>query len=142
MPKRLNDFVDVKVAVAPTSSSGAITGIAIDASSYGRARFVFQFGSGAAEIAALSGNIGIWQAATSGGTYANISGANLSAVTSGVMSGAKLAMVIDVPVDADTEWLKVSGNIISSMLFHSAVVELYDGINRPPTTSAQELVTV
>jgi len=142
MPKRINDFADLKVAVNATSSSGALVGIAVDTTGYSRARFIFQFGSGAAETAALSGNIGIWKATTSGATYASVPTAILAAVTSGVMSAAKLAMVIDMPTDAANEWLKVSGNIISSMLFHAAVVELYDGINRPPTTSLQELVTI
>ena len=142
MTKRINDFADAKVAVNPTSSSGAITGIAIDTTGYSRARFIFTFGSGAAEIAALSGNIGIWKSTSSGGTYASVPTAKLSAVTSGVMSGAKLAMAIDMPTDADYEWLKVSGNIISSMLFHAAVVELYGPVTRPPTSSLQELVTI
>jgi hypothetical protein len=50
--------------------------------------------------------------------------------------------VIDMPTDPTYFWLKVSGNISSTSLLHACVVELYDGVNRPPTSSANQLVTI
>ncbi len=142
MPKLLNDFVDVKLAVSNSNSGGALAGIAINTTGYARARFIFNFGDGTPTTGAVSGNIGIWKASTSGGTYASIATAILATVSSGVMSGAAPLMVIDMPTDPANPWLKASGNISSTALRHEAFVELYDGINRPPTSSAQQLVTI
>lgn len=142
MPKRLNDQADVRTAVAASSTGGALVGIAIDTSTYSRARFIFTFGGDVATTATVSGNIGIWKCATSDGTYTSIPTAILSQVSSGVVSGASLEMVIDLPTQSAYEWLKVSGNISSTAMCHSAVVELYDCVDRPPTSSLQELVTI
>lgn len=142
MPRRLNDSIDVKLAVSASNTGGALAGAVIDTTGYGRARFIFNFGSGTATTAAVSGNVGIWKAATSGATFASIPTAILATVSSGVLSGASPVMVIDMPTDSANPWLKVSGNISSTAALHSAVVELYSGINRPPTSSAQQLVTI
>jgi hypothetical protein len=142
MAKRLNDQADVKTAVSASNSLGALAGTKIDTTGFSRARFIFTFGSGLATTGAVSGNVGVWKAATSGGTFASVPTAILATVSSGVMSGASPSMVIDMPTDAANPWLLVSGNISSTGLHHSAVVELYDGINRPPTSSAQQLVTI
>jgi hypothetical protein len=147
MPKRINDQMDVKVAVAASGGQvGAIVGTAIDTVTYGRARFVFNFGNGAATTAALSASIGVWKAGGTAGaatTYSQYADAWLAAVTSGVLSSGSEVMVIDVPTDPDSRWMIISGgSMLSTAIPHSCIVELYDGINRPPTTSAHELVTV
>ena len=140
--KQRDDYADIKVAVANSSTGGALVGTAINTTGYGRARFIFSFGGDVATTATVSGNIGIWKCATSGGTYTSISSAQLSQVSSGVVSDSTLAMVIDTPTDPDYVWLKVSGSISSTAMCHSAVVELYNGVSLPPSSSLQELVTV
>jgi hypothetical protein len=141
MPKRLNDLIDVKQAIANSVTSTAVVGIAVDATGYGRARFVFSLG-GSAGIGALSAAaLKIWKANTSGATFTSIASAELAAITSGVVSNGAVA-VIDVPTDAANPWLKVSGSLTSSNLHHNAIVELYSGINRPPVSSANQIVTI
>ena len=147
MPRRLNEQVDVKVAVAASAGIvGAIIGTAVDTATYSRARFVFNFGNGAATTAALSASIGVWKAGGTAGsatTYSQVTSAWLAAVTSGTLSSSKNAMVIDLPIDAGSRWLLVSGgSMLSTAIPHSCIVELYSGINRPPTSSAQQLVTI
>lgn len=142
MSGRLNDYLDVKNAVAPnTGPTGALTGIAVNATGYSRARFVFSFASNSSTSAALSAGIGVWQASTSGATFSAITNASLAAVSSGVLGGN--TMVIDVPTSAGTPWLKVSGgSILSAAIANSCVVELYSGVNNPPTASTQQVVVV
>ena len=144
MAKRINDFADVKVAVAASAGIvGALVGTKINATGYSRARFVFSFGNDVATTAALSAGIGVWEASTSGATYASRATAVLAAVTSGLLSSASVTMVIDMPTSAGTPWLLVSGgSLLSTAIPHACTVTIYDGINRPPTSSAQQLVTI
>lgn len=142
MAKRINDFADVRTAVAASSTGGALVGIAIDTSGYSRARFIFTFGGDVATTATVSGNIGIWKCATSDGTYTSIPTAVLSQVSSGLVSSLSLEMVIDLPTQSAYEWLKASGSISSTAMCHAAVVELYDPVDRKPSSSAQQLVTI
>lgn len=143
--KKYTDISDVKVAVA--ASAGAVLIMAatkVDATGYKRARFVFNVGNGEATTASISAGIGIWQAATSGGTFAEISGSSMAAVTSGTLSSTSVTMVVDVPTSSGTPWLQVSGgSMLSTGVPHSAVCELYQGINNPRATpSYQQYVTV
>lgn len=142
MPRRLNDSVDVKNAVSNSNTGGALSAVAVNATGFHRARFIFTFNDGSATTAAVSGNIGIYKASTSGATFNAITNATLTTVSSGAVSGNSLVAVIDVPTDADNPWLKVSGNISSTAMRHNAIVELYHGVSRPPTSSAQQIVTV
>lgn len=140
--RHLEDYVDVKLAVANSVTSTALVGTAIDGTGFSRARFIFNLG-GVAEIGAINASsVGIWKAATEGATYAAIGGAYLAAITSGAISDTGCVAVIDVPTDADAEWMKVSGNLTSSNMYHSAVCELYNGVSNPPTSSANQIVTV
>jgi hypothetical protein len=97
----------------------------------------------AATTGSLSTGLGVWQASTSGATFALIAGASAAAYTSGVLSGgANNTVVIDVPVSPSTPWLQLSGSFVSTTPAHSGVVELYSGINRPPTHTSLEVVVV
>lgn len=139
--KHLEDYIDVKQAIANSVTSTAVVGIAVDTTGYSRARFVFSLG-GTAGIGALSGSqLKIWKASSSGATFSSIASAELAAITSGVVSNGCVA-VIDIPTDASNAWLKVSGSLTSSNLHHNAVVELYNGASNPPTSSANQIVTV
>jgi len=142
MARRLNDQVSVKQAVANSNwAVGAVTGTAIDATGYGRARFIFSFGANSGTTAALAASAGIWKASTSGGTYSEITDTRLAAVTSGVL-GSDM-MVIDTATDSANPWLKVSGmSILSTAINANCVVELYSGVDLPPTDYTQQIVTV
>ena len=140
MPKRLNDQIVAKPAVAVSAGAGPIPIVAtkIDGTGFSRARFIFQMGS-AATTGSLSTGLGVWKAATSGATYSLV--ASAAAITSGVLSGgAGNIVVIDVPINSATPWLQLSGSFDSTGAAHSAIVELYSGINRPPTQAENQVV--
>ena len=144
MAKRLND--QVKTLQGYTNSAGAVgpwVGDVITGTGYSRARFIFSFSTGGL-TGSLSAGLAVWEAAASGGTYALMTGASLGAKTSGVLSGgANNICIIDVPIKESSRWLKVSGgSILSTAVAHSCVVELYDGITRPPTHTHLEMVTI
>jgi hypothetical protein len=146
MPKRLNDQVVAKPAVAvsagSTAAALAVVATKVNGTGFSRARFIFNMGN-AGSTASLSAGLGVWQAATSGATYALITGASGAAVTSGVLSGGLgNIVVIDVPIDGANPWLQMSGSFVSATPAHGAIVELYDSINRPPTTAENQVVVV
>lgn len=140
MPKRLNDQIDAKVAVA-NSVAGApapIVATKVNATGFSRARFIFQMAN-VATTGSLQAGLGVWQAATSGAAYSLITSA--AAVSSGQLSGGTNPLVIiDVPINSASPWLQMSGSFISTGVTHGAIVELYDGVNRPPTSSALQVV--
>ena len=143
--RRAVDFDDVKVAVSATAGAAAVVGgTKIDGTGFGRARFLFAFGDGSATTAAVSAGMGIWQASTSGATFAEISGSTIAAVTSGAISGNALCLEIDVPISSGTPWLLVSGgSMLSTASPHSCVCQLYHGVKRPPSSSSlQQTITV
>jgi len=147
MGPKLHELADARIGVAATAGSVAeLVGTACDATGYSRARFVFSFGNGAATTGALSAGIGVWESATSGGTYTSRASAALAAVSSGVLSGASKIMIVDVPVSTAKPWLKVSGGSnLSTAVPHSCVIELYDADTYDPDVldnSTQEIVTI
>ena len=140
--KHLEDHTDVKVAIAASVASTAIVATKVDTTGFSRARFIFTLG-GQAGVGALSADqLKIWKANTSGATYTSVASAVLGAITSGVLSAGAVTAVIDLPTDPDKPWLQVSGSLAASNVYHAAVVELYNGISNPPTSSATQIVTV
>ncbi len=140
MTKRLNDILVAKEAVAVSAGAGPIPIVAtkVNGTGFSRARFTFQMGA-AATTASLATGLGVWKAATSGATYAQV--ASAAAVTSGVLSGgAANVVVIDVPIDSANPWLQMSGSFASTGAAHSAIVELYRGTDRPPTQAENQVV--
>ena len=138
--RTMEDYVVTYPAVAPAVTSGALTGIAVDATGYTRARFVFHFGANTS-TAALSAGGGVWNASTSGATYTSMSTAVLAAVSSGVLGST--IMVVDTAVTAAKPWLKISGATITlATVGVSATCTLYNGLIRPPTQSEQQIVVV
>jgi hypothetical protein len=144
MPRRLNEQAVAKDAVV-VSAGGAPAVVAatkVNATGFSRARFIFKM-SNAATTGSLSTGLGVWQAATSGATFALVTGGSAAAVTSGALSGGENnIVVIDIPISAGTPWLQLSGSFVSTTPPHSAVVELYHGINRPPTQAENQVVVV
>lgn len=140
MPRRLNEQILAKPAVALSAGGApqAIVATKINTTGYGRARFIFFMGD-AATTGSLQTGLGVWKASTSGATYSLITSAG--AVTSGVLSGgANNIIIIDVPTDSANPWMQLSGGTTSTGIVHGAIVELYSGINRPPTQAENQIV--
>ena len=145
--KRSPDKEDVKLAMAQSTTSGALVGTAVDAHGYGRAKFVFTFGTPLVSVSAAKINassIGIWNAAGSNSsvvgatTYASIPSAFLAAATTGAISNN--VFVIDLAVQPASRFLLISGTVDSSSIPMSATVELYEPVNAPPTLSATTVI--
>lgn len=141
MTTKLDDRQSPVIAVKNQSTSGALTGTVVDATGCGRVRFVFTFGSNAGGASINASSIGIWQASTSGGTFAAIANAYFAAASSGVISDN--VAVLDTIVSPSYPWLKISGAVANSSIYLNAVAERYGGTELlPPTTGAQQVVTV
>ncbi len=141
MTKRLNDMINAAVAVKNMLSSSAVTGVKIDGTGYSRARFVFSFASDGTNTGSLMTGAGIWQAATSGATFTSIGSAKLAACTTGAID--QTVHVIDIPITPTTPWLLVSNlSIMTSNAILGVIVELYQGMNRPPVSTATQVVVL
>lgn len=145
MTKRIVDKLVTKDAVAVSAGANAgipIVGVKIDGTGFSRARFTFKLGAGATTASLVTG-LGVWNASTSGATFALITGASAAAITSGLLSGGANNIVeIDVPIAAANPWLQLSGSIGQTGAAHTAQVDLYSGVNLPPTTASQQVVVV
>ena len=145
MPRRLNEQVVAKQAVAVSAGVNAglpLVGTKIDGAGFSRARFIFQMAN-VATTASLVTGLGVYNASTSGATFTLITGASAAAVTSGALSaGANNIVVIDVPIASASPWLQMSGSIGQPGAAHSAIVELYSGVYRPPTSAELQVVVV
>src|SRR5690349_11661811 len=142
--RRLNYILVEKPAVTMNAGSAPapIVATKIDGTGFSRSRFTFKLG-GAATTGSLSTGLGVYQAATSGGTFTLITGASAAAVTSGVLSGgANNLVVIDVPIGSANPWLQLSGSMVSTGPAYSAIVELYGSITRPPTSAENQVIVV
>ena len=140
MTLKLDDRQYLSLALPSVTVSGAITGqVAINATGYGRARFVFTFGTPLAS-ASLS-SMGIWNSSAST-AYVSISSAQLLPMTTASMSNN--VAVIDTIVNSAYPWLYISGAMATSNQTVSATVELYNGtrLNPPTSTLSQPIVTV
>ena len=148
--KNSPDFSEAKLAIAQSTISGAIVGTGVDVRGFGRAKFVFTFGTPLATVSSAKINassIGIWAAGISKSlgvetatTYAVIPTAYLAAASSGVMSNN--VAVLDVAIPAGKGFLKVSGSFDSSNVPHSATVELYNPVTARPTHSAPAPIVI
>jgi hypothetical protein len=135
--KRFNDYATTACAIAPLTSSAAMTGLAVNATGAKRARFVFVFGTGSADA---KFDAKIWNAATSGATYTSMASAVLVQVSSG--AGLNNCAIIDVLVDQDKPWLKMSGGVTSSNYPVAAIVDIYRPDRAPLTALTQQVVSV
>lgn len=129
--KKFSEYNAVKNAVSPIAdTSGALTGVKINATGADRVAFIFSFGTPSAD-AYLSSGCGIWKAATSGATFTR-AGASFGAITTG--AGSNMTAVLDVNVDRAKPWLLVSGQLDSNFWPMSVVAVLSNFDNRPPTS--------
>lgn len=142
--KTLDNYTNVKAAVSASSyAAGLITTIPVDATGFNRARFVFVFGPGGLTGSLSTGTM-IYCGSTSGSITVSMPTAVLTAVTSGLMSGANYMAYIDTKITDGKPWLQVSAmSILSTSVSASCVVTLYDGTRKyPPTQSASQTVVV
>lgn len=135
---------DIKQAVSCSNTLGLIKGVEIDASGYGRARFIFSFNNGTATTGSIRAGGGVWHAAATGGTFTERTGTSMAAITSGTLSDATPIVEIDVPIAPGYPFLQLSSySILSTGVEHSVIVQLYRGIDVPDSTdSVQENITI
>jgi len=147
--KRSPDKEQMKLAMSQSTTSGALVGTAVDARGFGRAKFIFSFGTPLATVSSAkinSSSVGIWAATGSrssvvgAGTYVSIPNAYLSAMSSGVLS-QQLA-VLDIAIPADSHFLVISGTVDSSSIPLQAVVELYEPVVAAVTLTPTNTVIV
>ena len=139
--KKFGEFFAAVVAAGnQTITSTALVASSINATGYDRATFIFQMGTASATSAALSsGNI-IYNASTSGATYAAIAGASFGTNIAGTITNANY--VIDVNVNPSKPWLKVSAFNINTAHTYSVMCILRTPQNAPPTTLSGQMVYV
>ena len=140
--RKLTDLTISKPAVAPnTGPVGAITGLKINGTGFGRVKFTFTFGNPTTS-ANLSTNCGVWKASTSGATFVSVANAVLAAITSGL--GSQVTAEIDTVIDSANPWLLISGmSMVSSDWANACIAELYNGTRSlPGTVSAVQQVSV
>ena len=138
MSLKLNDRETTQVAVPNATTSGALTATAINATGFGRARFVFNFGSNTGGASVAAAGIGIYQASSSGAPYTSLPNAVLAAVSSGALSN--VVAVIDTVISSGTPWLEVSGAVVNSSIIVGATVDLYNGTRTYPATALEQQV--
>lgn len=137
--KKFEDYCDVKLAIAPVANvSGALTSRYIDATAWNRATFVFSFGTPSANASVVAG-LGVWQATTSGATWARVTGASFGAISTGI--GSNATHVVDIRVDQTYPALIVSGALASSYWPLSCSCILSEPQSKPPTASSYQIVS-
>lgn len=134
--KKFAEYKATVNAVNPCTTSGALTGVKIDATGTDRVAFIFSFGIPLAG-AALSSGCGIWKAATSGATFTR-AGASFGELTTGAMSN--MTAVLDCKVDRAKPWLLVSGMMNTSNIPLS-VIAVLDNYDAKPPTSLSNTIT-
>lgn len=139
--KKFEDYMAAQTAVAPVTTSGALTSIPIDATGWDRATFIFTFGTPLATVssAKLVAGVGVWQATSSGATYARMADASFGALTSGALSNNE--HVIDVNVDQSYPSLIISGSVDSSNIPLACVCVLRTPNSAPPTSLSGSIVS-
>ena len=141
MAKKLDNWIQMKVASPISNTSGNLASNKIDARGYGRARFTFTFGQPLANASLASA--GVWKApsTSSGGTYVSMPSAALAAITSGAISDVNA--VIDTVVDPANAWLQISGAMATSSVYYTCTVMLYNGTRtQGVTNAAQQVISI
>ena len=133
------DKVKIVMAVVPSAGSvGALVATEVNGNGYGRATFVFTTGA-CGTGATLTPKI--QNSATSGGSFADISGATLTQIIAA--TGANKQFVIDLPVNSARPYMQVVGTIGVQTIANSCIALLYNGITFPdPTAYALQVVKV
>lgn len=136
---RLPDKIKIVKTVVPTAGAAAgMTETEVDGSGYSRIAWVVMTGA-AATGATIDFKI---QSATStGGSFADVSGAALTQVLAA--SGASKIYVIDMPVNPAKPFMIPVGVVGTDTFANSAMAILYRGVSYPVDTAwATEIVTL
>jgi len=135
---RLSDKIKIVNAVVPSAgAAGAMTAIVVDGTGYDRCMFVLTTG---AATAGGSGTFKIQSSATSGGSYADVSGAALANLAD--TDGSK-QFVVDMPVNSAKAFMKVVGTTVTQPIANSTIAILYRGLAYPVDTAyAGEAVVI
>lgn len=137
--KKFESYRAATLAVAPiANTSGALTGLAINATDWDRASFIFAFGTPSA-TASVSAGLGVWQASTSGATFARVTDASFGAISTGI--GSNAVHIVDVNVNPSYPWLKISGQLTSSYWPTACICELSGPKDLPPTALSYQIVS-
>lgn len=136
---RLPDKIKIVKTVIPTAGAAAgMTETEIDGSGYSRIAWVL-FTGAAATGATI--DFKIQSATTTGGSFADVSGAALTQILAA--SGASKIYVIDMPVNPARPFMIPVGVVGTDTFANSAVGILYQGVNYPVSTAyATEIVTL
>ena len=127
---RLSDKIKIVNAVVPSAgAAGAMTAIVVDGTGYDRCMFVLTTG---AATAGGSGTFKIQSSATSGGSYADVSGAALANLAD--TDGSK-QFVVDMPVNSAKAFMKVVGTTVTQPIANSTIAILYRGLAYPVDTA-------
>lgn len=139
--KKFSEFMKAVNAVQPGTTSAALSASSIDATGYQRATFIFQFGTPSNASCWMSSADFVYNAATSGATYTAITGAGPTTnLTTGAYSNANL--IVDVAINRAKPWLKISGQIMSSLWPVACLAVLSNPDSRPPTAGSAKVVSV
>lgn len=136
---RLSDKIKVVNAVVPTAgAAAAMTATVVNGTGFSRCMFVLSTGA-AATGATIAYKI--QSSATSGGSYADVSGAALTNLAAA--DDASEQFVIDMPVNPAKPFMKVVGTVGTDTFANSSVAILYRGVDYPiASTYASQLVIV
>ena len=135
---RLSDKIKIVNAVIPTvGTAGAMTATVVNGTGYDRCMFILTTG---AATAGATGTFKIQSSATSGGSYADVSGAALTNLAD--TDGSK-QFVIDMPVNSAKAFMKVVGTTVTQPIANSTIAILYRGLAYPVDTAyAGEAVVI
>ncbi len=137
--KKFSDFMVAGMAAYPQAvTSTRLECSSVNATGWDRATFIFQVGAQSSVDAYLSSGILIWNASTSGATYAAMAGASFGTHITG--GASKANYVIDVNVSPSYPWLKVSASNCSSTGYYSVICVLRTAASLPPTDLSGQIV--
>ena len=131
---RLPDPQTSKIVLAVAPSAGSVatyTPIVVDGTGFDRVKFVIATGAAGAGNSTMS--FKVQSSATSGGSYADVSGAASAGLTKA--ANASTIQVYDIPVDPAKPFMKAVGAVGTDTLANCIIAELYNGRSFPVATS-------
>ena len=134
---RLPDPQKSKIVLAVAPSAGAVatyTPIEVDGTGFDRVKWIIATGASTISFKVQS-------SATTGGTFADVSGAASAGLTKA--ANASKIQVYDMPVDPAKPFMKAVGAVGTDTFANCIIAELYNGRSFPVATSyATEFVQI